>query len=421
MKKVLFTIQWFPSVLSANALCDETIIEAIRENNEYDISCLVYNMPGMMRHEKIKNIKVNRFCKGLLWDLVIKAKQNPGRQTSKIVLILNRIIQRVKQILLILIYPVFEPVAIYKFCENAKKLFEQEGFDVVISEHNGLDTLIAGYYLKKKYPKIKYIPIFWDPLYGKEPAKYLPKSYSVKKQRKLERKIMEAADKAVFMDSLKDFHLKNQVDYGEKAVYLSIPKIVKPNIIMESDEYTISGMINIVYSGILNIPDRDPEPFLKIISQSRHAKNINLIFFCTGKGREIIEKYKDVFPGNIVLSPYISPQKLKAVYKNASILINFGGPNPNMVPSKIFDYMSFCKPLISTYYIDNEASKHYLVRYPIALLLDQRNRIEENTNSLDDFIDHLNEKEISFDQVESSFILNSPKCYVSLLQEVLSN
>ena len=46
---------------------------------------------------------------------------------------------------------------------------------------------------------------------------------------------------------------------------------------MESDEYTISGMINIVYSGILNIPDRDPEPFLKIISQSRHAKNINLI------------------------------------------------------------------------------------------------------------------------------------------------
>ena len=67
MKKVLFTIQWFPSVLSANALCDETIIEAIRENNEYDISCLVYNMPGMMRHEKIKNIVLEIIVLGSLF------------------------------------------------------------------------------------------------------------------------------------------------------------------------------------------------------------------------------------------------------------------------------------------------------------------------------------------------------------------
>ena len=42
MKKILFTIQWYPSVLSANALCDEKIIRQLVGCNEYEISCLAY-------------------------------------------------------------------------------------------------------------------------------------------------------------------------------------------------------------------------------------------------------------------------------------------------------------------------------------------------------------------------------------------
>ena len=417
-KKVLFTIQWYPSVFSANALCDENIIKALVETDEYDITCLVYSTPDISKYETLNGVKVYRFKKGNLWDAVIKAKKDPTKKFSKFILLINRLFQRIKQLLLIPIYPIFEPVAVCKFARKAVRLHQKEKYDIVISEHNGLDSLLAGYYLKKEDPNIKYVPIFWDPLYGKEPAKYLPTQYSKSKQFKLERKIIDYADKAVFMESMRAFHKNNGINYGDKGCYLSFPKLVKPIQALSQDDYTIAGKINIVYSGILNVPDRDPSAFLSILSESSFANEINLIFFCTGAGRNIIEDFKKKFVGNVIISSYIPLSVLKTVYQNADILLNIGGPNPTMIPSKIYDYMSSCKPIVSTYYIDDDSSKPILENYPAALFLDLRKDVNENKMKFDFFIQYLNELNICFDNVESQFILNSPKCYLEMLKKL---
>jgi len=421
MKKVLFTIQWYPSVLSANALCDENIIHALFKTGNYDISCLVYSTPDFATYEEIEGIKVYRFRKGYLWDMVINAKQNPSYKKSKIILKVNRIIQRIKQIILIPWYPIIEPITILKFAKKAIKLHKTENFDYVISEHNGMDSLLAGYYLKRKYPNIKYVPIFWDPLYGKETAKYLPDSYSKKRQKKLEKKILYYADQAIFMENMKKFHKDNDISYTDKCVYMSFPKLIRRTGFKNHEDYTKEGKINIVFSGILNLPDRDPSYFLKVVSNSSYADDINLLFFCTGSGRNLVEQFKTTYQGDVVISSYIPVSTLSSVYNNSDILLNIGGPNPNMIPSKIYDYMSSCKPIISTYYIDNDASKSILSKYPAILFLDLRESLDTNVSHFDEFIQNINSIKVDFQDIESRFSMNSPKHYVELFDKMEIN
>ena len=66
------------------------------------------------------------------------------------------------------IYPIDELSFVHLFANKAIKLHEKIGFDMVVSEHSGVETLLAGYYLKKNYPNVKYLPILWDPILGKK-------------------------------------------------------------------------------------------------------------------------------------------------------------------------------------------------------------------------------------------------------------
>ena len=106
---------------------------------------------------------------------------------------------------------------------------------------------------------------------------------------------------------------------------------------------------------------------------------------------------------------------------DADVLLNFGGVNANMVPSKIFEYMSFCKPILSTYKIDNEASKTYLDRYPLALCIDERCEIHENIKYIDCFLQRYNDTDMKFDDVEREFYINTPSIYIDLIKNIFNN
>ena len=75
MKKILFTIQWYPSVMSANALCDQKIIKELLKNNDVDITCLTYKGTQQTRYEELDGIRVFRHRRSFWWDQYMKAQQ----------------------------------------------------------------------------------------------------------------------------------------------------------------------------------------------------------------------------------------------------------------------------------------------------------------------------------------------------------
>lgn len=421
MKKILFTIQWYPPKDSANVLCDDKIIKTFLESGEYEIHALTYLDKSQPYDETINDVKVHRFKTGIVHRLKKRA-QRSNKRIAKIYLKIERFILRVKQILTIPIYPFCEPFLCKKFAKQAIKLHKKEKFDMVISEHNGLDTLYAGHKLKEFDPEIKFAAILWDPITGKIPAKYLPKKYAEKKLEKAEYKLLNNADKIIAMKSSESYHLKNSVEksYFDKFEFLDIPNIYQPKNVSEDERYIDTNKINAVYSGLLTVPSRIPDGFMEVVTKSKYAERFNLLFFCNGNGKDLLNDYVGKFAGNIAISPYISHDKLLKVYKSAQFLLNIGGDNKFMVPSKIFEYMSFGKPIISTYYIDGEASTRYLKKYPLALLIDERLSVDENAKKLDEFIENSLNKTVPFEFVKVTFKENTPDDYISVIESLLN-
>lgn len=422
MKKILFVIQHYPPKRSANVLCDDKIIKRLSSDGnyhvDYQITCLCYKYPNENLIAKENDVKVIRFKRSLLWNkFVTSVGQNGGIWTR-----VYKIILRLKQFLTIPIYPFYEPFLCKKFAKQAIKLHKKEKFDMVISEHNGLDTLYAGHKLKEFDPEIKFTAILWDPITGKIPAKYLPKKYAEKKLKKAEFKLLNNADKIIAMKSSESYHLKNSIEkpYFDKFEFLDIPNIYQPKNVSEDEKYIAPNKINVVYSGLLTVPSRMPDGFMEVVAKSKYAESFNLLFFCNGNGKDLLNDYVGKFAGNIAISPYISHDELLKVYKSAQFLLNIGGDNKFMVPSKIFEYMSFGKPIISTYYIEDEASTKYLKKYPLALLIDERLSVEENAKKLDEFIENSLNRTVPFEFVKETFKENTTDAYISIIESLLN-
>ena len=420
MKKILFTIQWYPSVRSANVLCDDEIMRALLAEKKYEVHCLVYWVPGRPAYEVINGIHVHRFIPGLLWPIFIWGKLHDTTLLGGLVVRINRFLLRVKQLLSIFIYPVFEPFTTRRFAKQAVRLHKKEKFDVVISEHNGIDTLYAGYIIKKTASDIKFIPILWDPIVGKAPAKYLSRSFCEKRLERFDEKILSLADTIVAMQSNK----KNLTDrvvhksYFERIQFLDLPRLLAPVLANVRSKFIKPGNINIIYSGIISFPDRDPSFIIELLNDTG-IENINLMLFCNGNVESLFPLIKK-FHGDLTFYPYIKRDELLKIYEGVDIFLNLGGANPNMLPSKIFEYMSYGKPILSTYTIADDSSKKYLDRYPLALMINQQSPDRDSLIvDLRDFILTPKSPKCSFETVCALFPDNNPNKYVQLIANML--
>ena len=325
-----------------------------------------------------------------------------------------------RQLLFVPIYPNMEPIACRKFAAQALRLHKQNNYDIVISEYHGHDSLYAGSALKKMFPDICFIAILWDPFSGKQLAPYLSRRYAEKCIDKCEKRILGHADHIIAMESSRSYHERHSVEktYYDKFSFMDIPGLVKPETLKTSHTFIRDGMINIVYAGILSIPNRDPEYIISALNQTKQAEMIHMIFLCTGAGKDKLYTLQNSFSGSITISGYIPRDELSALYCGADCFLNLGGPNAFMVPSKIFEYLSYGKPIISTYTIDDDSSKSYLEKYPLALCIDQRKPPEEAAKQIDEFIAATLHKSVSYEEVEKLFWKNTPKAYKELLDSI---
>ena len=57
--------------------------------------------------------------------------------------------------------------------------------------------------------------------------------------------------------------------------------------------------------------------------------------------------------------------------RQSDILLSIGNMDPNLIPSKLFKYMSIGKPIIHLKRGERDSCLPYLARYPLALVLDE--------------------------------------------------
>lgn len=417
MKRVLFITQSYPSARSANVLCDDMIIQRLLATREVEIHCLCMRYHDQPLEEVIDGICVHRFRVGSYFEFKDGALGRPGSVSDRFIRMFDRLVLRLNQILTIPIYPCFYPLRTQKFIQQAERLQERYRFDVIACEHYGYETMMAGFNLKKNHPEVRYLQFFWDALSGGTKPGYLTKRFVDNRRERLESEILSVADRSVAMTSHRD-HLVDKM-YAQSAekdgrlCFFGIPYLqcIRADSSARCPLRFDSSKTNIVFAG--NLWGRNIEYVASLINE---VKGLDVVLWIvTSSDTAGLEQ---ILPGvgeRIKLVSYMEHSELLSVLANADALLNMGVRNPNAISGKIFEYMGCCKPVISTYSIDNEACLPILKRYPLALLLDERERdVALSASRLKHFLIDSVGKEIDYQDVENMFSDCTPEAYCEL-------
>ena len=96
--------------------------------------------------------------------------------------------------------------------------------------------------------------------------------------------------------------------------------------------------------------------------QCELLKDCSLDFYSAGNGVETVTKATE----NIALKVWVDKIRLEKAYIEANSFMSIAERNGKQMSSKIFEYMSYGKPIIHIYYVD-DVNLRYLKQYSKAL------------------------------------------------------
>lgn len=422
MKKVLFCLQWYPSFNSANGYCDEQIIEELKKDNGYEIHCLTYRQKSEVEEEQMQGVCVHRFSRGRFWTWYIdqiRYRKTHHRLAERI----YRILLRMKELITIPLYPVYEPFQCLRFARAAIRLDRKEHFDLVVAEFHGMDSLWAGYALKKNRPGIQLIPLYWDSLSGGYPVKYLPEWFCRRRRIELEKRIDSISDRIIAMKPSGEMYERKDIQpfVLGKIHLLEIPRVdlTKATRIYQLDEELRGALrkdsINILFSG--SPGKRSFDYLFRLLDGVAKTLPVNLIIICRELfHQEFLNKKAEFKNLRLQVLNYMPYGRLAGVLSSCDVLLNVGNESRFLVPSKVYDYISYAKPIISMYSIDQDTSKAVLEEYPGLLLLDERRDLAENIVKTESFLQSLNSLSISPSNLATRYRNATGQAYVDVLK-----
>lgn len=309
-----------------------------------------------------------------------------------------------------------------KFVENIRsffrsKLYETKVYDRYLFHRKSIaelfvkkydiDTLISislpfsmneiSFEIKKKSPKLKWISISFDP-YAFDKI-YLKKI--LKKRYKLENKIYPLCDKIMFLTQFKEDYLNSL--FKSKITYFELPNIrqLKYDDSYSSIEFNVTK-INIVFLGNLFLVERHPKFLFELIQRL----NDDFVFYIIGGLVDIPRTYMDEWVkklnGKLVYLSRVSQEVAINTMFKADVLVNIGNISSNKCPSKVIEYISTGKPILSISQKENCSSLPYLNKYPSKLIISEKDLNNENIiKEVEDFLYlNRNSKTVDFSMIE---------------------
>lgn len=418
MAKYLFLLGMYYPRSSANGVCCKNLVDAL-VNAGHEVTCIVNDDITRSKDEYIDGAHILRIKARLHYRMLEWCYYHPDSKFNKVISTFANIINKAQLFVMSSRWPRISPSYTKRFYKMAVSEHAKKKFDAVIAVYTPVDTLYAGYLLKKRCPGIKFIPYYLDALAGGwGPTKWTKEKIN-KRTRLLEQKIDAMADIVVSMKSSESYHRMFPLSgTDDRRVFLDVPTFVGIEDTGKSTKNKGNGKITVLYSGSIHFPDRNPLSLLKHFAIICNKSNVELLFMGSNNCQYIFDEYSQLSNGKIRTIGQFSHSEAIQKLRNADILLNIGSTNPNTVTCKIFEYMQFRKPIISTFSIENEPSIPYLEKYGNYFLLDERpeSDFQKINDKLLAFL--LSEKTVEYKNYESIFYLNTPKAFIDVLNKL---
>lgn len=168
----------------------------------------------------------------------------------------------------------------------------------------------------------------------------------------------------------------------EKTYEMEFPNIAAEQLVHSTRK---SEKICCLFAGNIYATARNPSYTIALF---KAISNPNIELHMVGVEREQLLEYatEDAI-NDITLHGKVPLSEAQDKIRNADMLVNIGNIMTNQVPSKIFEYISACKPIINICANENCPSLPYLEKYPLAKsIVEGVGTLEENARIIEDFI-----------------------------------
>lgn len=416
MKKVLFFTTTHYSNPSAVGISVNEIIKEL-QNREYEIHLICYRGHREESTELIDGVYVYRINMPIYYRLNELSKHIKNINLLKVLKYLSWLLSNLKILMYLPFFPVKSIITIIKFLMTAIRLQRKHKFRLVISSYNPIEGLIASNLLKKIFGDFRLILYALDSLTNYGGGRFLSANFTDKMGWKWEKRLYKNADLILNMEThKKHYNQRRYKIYSDKIKFVDIPLLTKSR--MNFTPRKKDNHVNFVYSGSLYSSIRNPEYACELF-KAINNENYRINFYSQGDCEQKLAVYQNETKGMISRNGYISHEEMLVEIDRASFLINIGNKNSDMIPSKIFEYMSTGKPIIHFYHNENDSSIPYLRQYSLALLVKQEKELTvENISLVKKFIIKNTGKRLSFEAVEKLFKKNTPDYTVNAMTNI---
>ena len=208
----------------------------------------------------------------------------------------------------------------------------------------------------------------------------LTKRIQCKNNLKIESRVLNIVNTLFILPPLFEYYNKDRLlDKLKKIVVLEHP------LVYENETYDIplkkdSNYLVVSYAGSLDKKLRNPKYILDLFTNEIIKKNnIQLKMYSFGNCEDMISNYSKNNPKTIFQIGKVDSNIVSKKLYESDFLLTIGNNSNNEIPSKLFEYLSYGKPIIHFYYIDNDKYLDYLKKYPLSICLKMdKNLLEQN-------------------------------------------
>ncbi|MFD1780168.1 hypothetical protein ACFSFW_15995 [Fredinandcohnia salidurans] len=289
--------------------------------------------------------------------------------------------------------------------------------DIIVPSCMPFETILAATMFREKNKQIEVIPFLFDKFAenGTLHRSRLNKRVKMKYNLYLEEKAFEKSQRILFTPSWEE-HLKKNfplMDYKFKPVEHPLLKKIEYNELDTIDKNEMS----VVYTGTVLKNSRNPEPTLKIIEKIIPiCPELKVHFFAMGNATEIIKDFEKKNKNNITFHGQVKTEIAHSAILNSKILLSIGNTDITQTPSKIFEYISSCKPIIHIAVYDTDPVLDILKSYPLACCVClETDSFEMQVEKVKNFITQKNFNEVLFQDLEKIYFNAIPKFSADLI------
>ena len=297
--------------------------------------------------------------------------------------------------------------------QSACGIIEEKRIDTVVCVHLPSESLLVGRRIKEHYPGVYLCAYQLDTLSGGNLPRFIPQNYTRKRRIAWERYLFQPMDRIILMRASMKHHLcySSHEAWLDKAVYGDIPLFVP--VLNSPVRKCDDGNVRIAFTGTMSEALRTPYHILDVFERLKRY-HVNLII--AGVNHCRINNFESYASVEVTELGLIEHERVLELLDDADVLLNIGNINTALIPSKLFEYLSYGKPIITTYWSDADTSLPYLKNYPLALRLDERGLdLNEQAAMVECFFDYCLGKNVDVMQLAELFCENSPDYFEELL------